>query len=177
MAFAAACLLRVGGAARRHLPPQRRHPMWPGGGQAPDQANKGGQAGAGNAGGQVIRKTRRQTVGHATSHPTLPDTNLAVPAQNRDRYLRPILTDTLMAQRELCGTDLQSALRAPSHVCARASVGGSYGRCQKMVSHPTLTIRAARFGTPRAAEIAKCVARGARGLALHRRLIMRQLLG
>ena len=69
------------------LPRQSCDGSRPAAGQAPDQANEGGQAGARQRRGQVIRKTRRQAVRISESHPAPPGTN-----HGRSQPSRPIPT-------------------------------------------------------------------------------------
>lgn len=57
-------------------------------GQAPDQANEGGQAGAGSTGDKSLERHVQRTVGHVTSHLAPPGTNLAGPAGRQCRNQR-----------------------------------------------------------------------------------------
>ena len=51
-------------------------------GQAPDQANEGGQAGARGAGDKSLERHVQRTVGHATSHPAPPGTKPGRPRRS-----------------------------------------------------------------------------------------------
>ena len=66
-------------------------------GQAPDQANNGGQAGAGNAGDKSLEAHAVRRSG-TLRPPGITGHHLAVPAINRDRYLRSVLTGPHLAR-------------------------------------------------------------------------------